>query len=105
MSRRTFQTDECVIYCVTKHGCKPSLRARSVAPAPRGETYTYRVDKYWVVDEVLPDNSLVLRTRRGKTRTVSANDPNLRRPSLWEKLIVRHRFPERRSRRATARTA
>ncbi|NQV25922.1 MAG: hypothetical protein HQ518_16305 [Rhodopirellula sp.] len=105
MSRRNFKIDECVVYCVVKHSCKPGQRARNVAPAPLGETYTYRVDKYWVVDEILPDHSLILRTRRGKTRQVRATDPNLRRPTLWERLVISHRFPEPRRNRQEARTA
>lgn len=105
MFRRKFHINDFVVYSVTKHSCKPGSRARNIAPAPRGETYTYQVDKYWVVDEVLSDDSLVLRTRRGKTRVVSSDDPNIRRPGLWEKLIIRNRFPEPQTQRAAARTA
>lgn len=105
MSQRKFQVGEFVVYRVIKHSCNPGVRARDIAPAPRGETYTYRVDKYWVVDDVMPDGSVVLRTRRGKTRVVDADDPNLRRPTLWEKLVVRHRFPSPRTQRADARSA
>lgn len=105
MSQRAFQVGDFVVYRAIKHSCKPGVRARDIAPAPLGETYTYRVDKYWVVEDVMSDDSVKVRTRRGKTRVVDISDPNLRRPTLWEKLVVRHRFPAPRDERAAARNA
>lgn len=105
VSQGTFQVGDLAVYCAIKHSCKPGVRAKNVSPAPRGETYTYRVDKYWVVDEVQNDGTVVLRTRRGKTRAISVSDPNLRRASLWEKFVIRHRFPVQEKRQSTARTA
>lgn len=65
-----------------------------VNPSTSGETYRYMVEKYWIVDRVLPDGSLVLRTRRGKEHVVAVDDFNLRRPNLIEKLFRRNRFAD-----------
>lgn len=93
MLRKRFKPNDCIVYRAIKHSTSPGHRAEQIAPAPLGETYTYRVDKYWVVDEVEEDNWLVLRTRRGKRRRIRVEDPNLRRPTLWERITLAHRFP------------
>src|SRR5262249_54972222 len=51
------------------------------------------VDKCWRVDEALLDGQIVVRTRRGKRHTLSADDPHLRPVSWWEWLLCWHRFP------------
>lgn len=81
-----------VIYRKTKHSEHPSPRASNVSPAPFGEGYSYTIDKYWVVQEVLADGSLRLRTRRGKEHVVTAEDPRLRRANLLQRLLYRSRF-------------
>ena len=60
-------------------------------PSKRGETYSYTIDKYWVVAELLEADRLLLRTRRGKQHDVSVEDPALRRPRLWERWLFRSR--------------
>jgi hypothetical protein len=42
---------------------------------------------------VQSDNTLVVRTRRGKHHEIPAADPALRRAHWWEWLFCRHRFP------------
>ncbi|MCG8648491.1 MAG: hypothetical protein MI861_01580 [Pirellulales bacterium] len=81
-----------VIYRKPKRSTAPGPRARNVVPASRGESYSYTVDKYWVVKELLGDDQLLLQTRRGKHHKVSADDPSLRKPHLWERWLLRGRF-------------
>jgi len=88
-----FNPGDHVIYRVTKHSSCPGPRARAVAPSMNGDDYKYQVDKFWVVDQVLGGGQLQLRTRRGKTRVVSADDRNLRLPRWWENLLYRKQFP------------
>ncbi|TWT36105.1 hypothetical protein KOR34_10040 [Posidoniimonas corsicana] len=83
-----------VVYRKRKHSSAPGPRATNVSAAPRGETYSYAVDKYWVVKEILDDQRAVLITRTGKEHTVSLADPNLRRASWWERLTKKGRFRE-----------
>jgi hypothetical protein len=82
-----------VIYRATKHTAHPGRHARAISPCARGEFYSYAVEKQWVVSQVRDDGTLVVSTRRGKQRLVSADDPALRRPSLWERWALRDRFP------------
>lgn len=93
MWRREFKTGDPVVYSMEKHSDSPGPRARNVHPAPRGEFYSYVVDKLWIVEEQLGDGRLRLRTRRGKERLVDSADPMLRAPTLWERLRFRSRFP------------
>lgn len=89
----TFRTGDQVIYRMTKHSDSPGPRARNVNPSPSGEDYNYIVDKFWVVNEVLDNGRLILRTRRGKTREIAADDPNLKVPSWWQMLLYKKQFP------------
>ena len=88
-----FAAGDPVIYRREKHSSRPGPRARNIDPAPLGEYYSYEVDKFWMVKEVQPGGVLVLITRRGKTHLVPPDDPRLRRPHWWERLLYNNRFP------------
>ena len=92
--RRTFHPGDPVVYRATKFSAHPGPRAEDIAPSEHGEQYSYLVDKYWVVEEVLPDGQLRLRTRRGKQHILPAADPRLRHANWWERLMRRGRFPQ-----------
>ena len=93
MAHRTYHPGDPVIFTKPKLGSRPGPRARRVHPFPRGEGFVYVVDKLWVVAEAHSDGTLLLQTRTGKRHLVRAGDEKLRRPSLWERLRYRHRFP------------
>jgi hypothetical protein len=92
MLTRTFVPGDWVVFRKTKFSEHPGPRAENVKAAPFGESYSYTVDKYWVVHEVRTDGSLLLRTRRGKEHVVSVDDPRLRRANLFQRLFYRSRF-------------
>ena len=94
MVRHNFKPGDPVIFRVTKTSTCPGPRAKSVCAQSQGETYTYQVDKFWVVAESEDDNTLLLHTRRGKQHRVEANNPHLRRATWWERLLYRDRFPQ-----------
>lgn len=81
------------VYQMQKRSTSPGPRAKDVHPAGSGDTYSYIVDKYWVVADIRDDGSLVLRTRRGKEHVVSPDDFRLRKPRLLERWLLSHRFP------------
>ena len=84
-----------VVYSKEKVSVHPGPRAKNVRPARHGDLYWYEVDKYWIVESV-SEGGLVLRTARGKSHVVPADDPNLRKPSLkewlWLHLLARERL-------------
>ncbi|HWB58012.1 MAG TPA: hypothetical protein VG733_00905 [Chthoniobacteraceae bacterium] len=82
-----------IIYTKTKFSSLPGARAHHITASNKGEHYTYLVDKYWVVAEVLDDGRVVARTRRGKLNYVWPDDPNLRKAGLIRSLIHRDLFP------------
>ncbi|MCI0359056.1 MAG: hypothetical protein L0211_11310 [Planctomycetaceae bacterium] len=82
-----------VVYTASKHSRHPGPRAEQLTPEPNGEGYFYDVRKYWLVRAVQPDGMLVVVTRRGKERQVSAADERLRPARWWENLFLRSRFP------------
>ncbi|QDU26396.1 hypothetical protein ETAA8_14740 [Anatilimnocola aggregata] len=83
-----------VVYLASKHSSHPTPRAVELDPEPNGEGYSYAVRKYWVVQEVLPDGTLSILTRRGKQRVVKASDNRLRPARWWERWFLAGRFPE-----------
>jgi hypothetical protein len=88
-----FRPGDCVIYRRQKLSAHPGPHARDIHPAPHGDTYTYCVPKFYRVVAVGPDRSIVVRTRRGRRRTLGAADPALRRAHWWERLLFASRFP------------
>jgi hypothetical protein len=88
-----FKTGDFVVYRKRKFSQHPSPHAKGVFPAPSGDTYSYSIDKFWVVLGVQAGQQLVVRTRRGKQLTVPVNDPALRRAHWWERFLYRKRFP------------
>lgn len=93
MWRRLFRPGDWVIYRKTKHTTSPGRRAQEVEPEVRGEMYTYKVDKFWTVASEVADGVVEVKTRRGKVHRVRANDPNLRRANLIERILYGNRFP------------
>ncbi len=87
-----FKPGDCVIYRKPKFSAHPGSHATDIQPAPHGDSYSYCVSKFYRVISVLPQQ-VVVRTRRGRQRTLAADDPALRRAHWWERLLFRHRFP------------
>jgi hypothetical protein len=94
MRSRRFAAGDWVFYRKSKASASPGPRASDISPAPKGELYTYFVEKFWIVQEVLDDGRLRVRTRRGKSHVIDASDPNLRRVAWWKRWIYKSRFRE-----------
>jgi hypothetical protein len=94
MFRRRFRKGDWVVYRRLKCTTRPGRRAQDVYASPNGDSYDYFVNKFWVVDDVLPNGNLLLRTRRGKTHVVGKDDLNLRHATLWDSILNRRRFIE-----------
>lgn len=90
-----FKRGDVVVFARQKHSTSPGPRAKDVTPASAGDTYTYVVDKYWLVAGQTDSGELQLLTRTGKQHLIAADDFRLRRPTLWERIFRRHRFPSR----------
>ncbi len=93
MAMRNAQVGDKVVFAKDKFSTVPGKRAKEVAATPKGDNYSYIVEKYWLVKEVHESGSLLLLTRRGKEHTVAADDPRLRRANWIEKILYRKRFP------------
>jgi hypothetical protein len=92
MGQVRFEPGDWVIFRKTKFSQRPGPRARHVAPATRGEEYSYVVDKFWIVRAVRDDGALELVTRKGKLHAMSPDDPRLRPLRWWERWTYRRRF-------------
>ena len=94
MFRRSFKPGDRVVFCRSRHKTHPGRRARGVQPAANGDDYSYYVEKFWVVSEILEDGRLLLLTPRGKKRVVGADDPGLRHASWLDKIVHRAQFSQ-----------
>ena len=92
--KKTYRPGDLVVYRKTKHSTHPGPRAENVHPAPNGDSYSYTIDKFWMVDDVLEDGTIVATTRRGKKNFLQADDPMLKRASLIERILYRSRFAQ-----------
>ena len=92
MDSPAFKTGDWAIYRRQKVSSSPGPRAQQTSAAPRGELYSYVVEKYWVVETIQDDGRICLRTRRGKQHVVEADDPRLRKPNWWERWWLSARF-------------
>jgi len=82
-----------VVYTKEKFGERPGPRAQDVHPAPRGDLYSYTVEKPWVVARRIDGDRLELRTRRGKRHVVDEDDRHLRLATWWDRIRYFGRFP------------
>lgn len=87
-----WRTGDWAIYRKSKRSTHPGERACEIKANVKGETYAYVVDKFWVVDDVLEDGTIVLKTARGKRHHIAPDDRNLVRPNLWTRLRWTERF-------------
>ena len=71
----------------------PSPDAFDVYPSEHGEFYDYQAKKYWRVEKVLEDGSIVAVTPLMEHQHLQRNDPNLRKANLIERLRYAARFP------------
>ena len=88
----TWNPGDWAVYRKSKWSSVPGRRASSVKANQKGETYNYVVDKFWIVESVLPGNRLLMRTAGGKSHLIDSDDPNLRRPSFLQRLLRRERY-------------
>jgi hypothetical protein len=88
-----FAPGDYVIYRKQKFSVHPSPRAKEIRPCPRGDFYSYLVDKFWLVVAVQGTDKIIVCTRRAKRLAINISDPALRRASWLERLVFRRRFP------------
>ncbi|MEI9894216.1 MAG: hypothetical protein WDN28_10115 [Chthoniobacter sp.] len=82
-----------IVYRKQKVSTHPTPRAYEVHPAGQGDTYSYFVDKFWTVENVLNDGRILVTTRTRKQHCLRADDPNLRKAGLAARLLHGKRFP------------
>ena len=93
MQANDFEVGDPVFYFVQKTTTRPGPRAEQIHPAELGDTYRYRVKKFWRVSRILDNGRLELCTRRGKRHICTTDDRNLVKPSIFGRLIYRKQFP------------
>jgi len=83
---------EFVVFSKLKTSSHPSPRAKAIHPAQHGESYSYIIDKFWKVVQVVDDETIEVETRRGKRHRLDKNTPQMRKAGLLHQLVYRDRF-------------
>ncbi len=95
LQNHNYRPGDLVVYTMPKMSSHPGPRARSIHPAQMGDDYSYIVDKFWMVARLLDAGSVLLVTRKGKTRVVAGADPLLHKAGWWMRFRYGDRFPSR----------
>ena len=82
-----------LIYRKPKVSPHPGPRARNIQPTENGDVYSYEVDKFWTVADILDNGELLAVTRTGKKVHLSPEDERLHKARLLERVRYRRRFP------------
>ena len=85
MFRRQLRPGVPIVYRMQETSTCPSPDALDVFPSEHGEFYDYLAKKYWRVEEVLEDGSIVALTPFMEYQYLQRNDPNLRKANLVER--------------------
>ena len=93
LSPQRFRPGAPIVYRVQETSTCPSPDALDVYPSEHGESYDYLANKYWRVEEVLEDGSIVALTPLREHQRLRRNDPNLRKANLIERYRYAARFP------------
>jgi len=91
--RPAFSIGAAVIYRQEVASTRPTVDARDIRPATRGEYYYYSIIDYLRVTEVLGDGRIIAVARNHKRLCFWPNDSALRKAHLNERLFYRQRFP------------
>jgi len=83
-----------IIYKKNKISAHPTPRARDVHPSSGGDDYHYVVDKYWIVTDIIDEQTIEAMTRTGKKHRLSVRDPRLRKAGLFSRLFHYSHFPK-----------
>lgn len=89
---KDYNVGDFVVFKKSKRGVNPGPRARGVMPSDHGDDYSYVVDKFWRVIDVLEDSSVLCATPGGKQHLIPANSLNLRPARWWERWLYSDRF-------------
>jgi len=95
MLERKLKPGDPVVYLKTKRSPRPGPRASHITPQQHGEGYTYQVEKFWRVREVLEGGKVLVYTRSGKQHVFDIADRNLHRANPIKYLLWRNKFPPR----------
>ena len=91
--RGTFQPGAPIVYRMIERSTRPAPQKCDIRPAKRGDLYYYLITKYWRVEKVLQDGSVVAITPLMEHHLLRSDDPNLRKANLLERLRYGGRFP------------
>ena len=88
----TLKVGDFIIVQKWKASTHPSLRAKETFPSRNGEMYSYRIDKFWKVVQIVDDKTIEVETRRGKRYRLEKNGFKGRKAGFFDRLFYRDRF-------------
>lgn len=83
-----------IIFRRTEISRRPSLHAKRIRAAARGDDYAYLVEEPCTVRSVFPDGTVDAMGTEGRAFSLTISDPRLRKAGMLDHLFRRQRFPE-----------
>lgn len=87
-----YKIGDFIVFQKWKTSTNPSLHAKDTYPSQHGELYTYRIDKYWKVVEIIDANTIEVETRRGKRHQLSLKTTNFRKMNWIDRWLMRRQL-------------
>ena len=86
-ARGAYRVGDALVYREAHYAAKPESAAANLVPDMRGEGYRYTLTRLLTVIGVLGDGNLICRAKDGETLTLAPDCPDLRRRTLWDRLV------------------
>ena len=87
-----YKVGDFIVFKKWKASTNPSPRAKDTFPSPHGDYYTYRIDKYWKVVDIIDADTIEVETRRGKRHRISVKTENVRKMNFLDKWLMRRQM-------------
>ena len=88
----TYKVGDFIVFRKWKSSTHPSPRAKETYPSKHGDTYTYGIDKYWKVVEIIDGDTIEVETRRGKRHRLSLKTAKFRKMNFLDRWLMGREF-------------
>jgi hypothetical protein len=81
-----------ILYHDQESSDHPEPGARDISPAPRGDAYSYLIDRLWRVKRVNPDGSIEATGPKGHVHHLDAHDPHIEKAGWLRRRRLRRKL-------------
>jgi len=87
-----YKVGDWIVFRKWKASTNPSPRAKDMYPSQHGDMYTYGIDKYWKVVEIIDEDEIEVETKRGKRHRLSINTTKFRKMNFLDRWLMKRQL-------------